>query len=59
MTAVPGVLIKAIANGGLGGGLEIVVVPLTALSISPPHAAAIMLPILILRDIHALWNFPY
>ena len=59
MTAVPAVLNVAIAQGGLGGGLGIVCVPLMALSLSPTHPAAIMLPILIPMDIHALWNFRY
>jgi len=57
MTAIPAVLLVGIAKGGLGGGLGIVGVPLMAMSISPLRAAAIMLPILILMDIHALWNF--
>lgn len=57
MTAIPAVLIVGIAKGGLGGGLGIVGVPLMAMSVSPLRAAAIMLPILILMDMHAVWNF--
>jgi uncharacterized membrane protein YfcA len=57
LTAIPAILIVGIAKGGLGGGIGIVGVPLMALTISPLRAAAIMLPILILMDMHALWNF--
>lgn len=55
--AVPAVLIAGISKGGLGGGLGIMSVPLMALVIGPIQAAAIMLPILCLMDLHALWMF--
>ncbi|MGP1397964.1 MAG: sulfite exporter TauE/SafE family protein [Inquilinaceae bacterium] len=62
--AVPAVLIAGISKGGFGGGIAVMAVPLMSLSISPPQAAAILLPLLCLMDlfgIHAYrrrWDAP-
>jgi uncharacterized protein len=55
--AIPAVLIAGISKGGLGGGLGIVAVPMMALAIGPVQAAAIMLPILCVMDVHGLWLY--
>ncbi len=57
LTTIPAVLIVGVAKGGLGGGIGLIGVPLMALTMPPFQAAAIMLPILILMDIHAVWNY--
>ncbi|WP_366655736.1 sulfite exporter TauE/SafE family protein [Fodinicurvata sp. EGI_FJ10296] len=57
LLAVPAVLIAGISKGGLGGGLGIVAVPMMALAIGPVQAAAIMLPILCVMDLHGLWLY--
>jgi len=57
LTAIPAILIVGIAKGGLGGGLGMIGVPLMTLTMPPFQAAAIMLPILIVMDAHALWNY--
>ncbi len=53
-TAVVAVLILGIAKGGLAGGVGLVAVPLMSLAIEPARAAAILLPILMLMDAHAV-----
>ena len=57
LAAIPAVLIYGIANGGFGGGVGVVAVPLMALGVSPVQAAAILLPILCVMDLLALWVF--
>ncbi len=55
--AVPAVIVSGISKGGFGGGLGIMTVPLMALVLSPPQAAAIMLPILCAIDLVGLWAY--
>jgi uncharacterized membrane protein YfcA len=55
--AVPADLLFGIANGGFGGGLGVMAVPLMALVVSPVQAAAILLPILCLMDLVSLWAY--
>jgi uncharacterized membrane protein YfcA len=55
--AVPAVLVAAISKGGFGGGLGILSVPAMALVVTPPQAAAIMLPILCFMDLFGLWAY--
>jgi uncharacterized protein len=55
--AVPAVLLAGISKGGFGGGLAMLGVPLLAMVISVPRAAAIMLPILCLMDLTGVWAY--
>jgi uncharacterized membrane protein YfcA len=54
---VPAVLILGISKGGFGGGLGSLAVPLTALVVSPIQAAAVLLPILCVMDVHGAWVY--
>ena len=55
--AIPAVIIYGLAKGGFGGAIGIIAVPLMSLAVSPPQAAAILLPILCVMDILALRKF--
>ncbi|EAR11433.1 sulfite exporter TauE/SafE family protein [Reinekea blandensis] len=55
--AIPAVLIFGMAKGGFGGAVSIVSVPLMSLAVSPPVAAAILLPILCVMDLLALKKY--
>ena len=55
--AIPAMLIVGISKGGFGGGLGVVGVPAMSLVVSPPQAAAIMLPILCLMDLFGVWAY--
>ncbi|NNG03927.1 MAG: sulfite exporter TauE/SafE family protein, partial [Inquilinus sp.] len=55
--ALPAVLIAGISKGGFGGGVGLVAVPLMALTVAPPQAAAIMLPILCFMDVFGVWAY--
>lgn len=57
LAAVPAVLLYGIAKGGFAGGFGVVAVPMMALVIPPPQAAAIMLPILLVMDLAAVWAY--
>lgn len=57
LLAVPAVLILGISKGGFGGGLGSLAVPLTALVVSPIQAAAVLLPILCVMDVHGAWVY--
>jgi uncharacterized protein len=52
--AVPAVLLMGISKSGFGGGFGALAVPIMALSISVPQAAAIMLPLLAVMDVLGL-----
>jgi hypothetical protein len=54
---VPAVLLYGIAKGGFAGGFGIIAVPLMALAVPVPQAAAIMLPILLVMDLAAVWAY--
>ena len=54
LLAVPVVLWVGISKGGFGGGAGMVAVPLLALSVPLPQAAAVLLPILCTMDLFAL-----
>jgi uncharacterized membrane protein YfcA len=57
--AVPAFLIAGISKGGFGSGLGMVSVPMLALAIPVPQAAAVMLPLLLAMDLiglKAYWN---
>jgi uncharacterized membrane protein YfcA len=55
--AVPAIVIAGISKGGFGSGVGLLAVPMMALSIPVPQAAAIMLPILCLMDLVGLWTY--
>ncbi|MCC6471014.1 MAG: sulfite exporter TauE/SafE family protein [Alphaproteobacteria bacterium] len=55
--AVPAILIAGISKGGFGSGVGLVAVPMMALSVPVPQAAAIMLPILCIMDLVGLWTY--
>lgn len=57
--AVPAVLLMGLSKSGFGGGLGALAVPLMALAVPVPQAAAIMLPLLAVMDgfgLAALWR---
>lgn len=55
--AIPALLIFGVSKAGFGSGLGILAVPLIALTIPAPRAAAVMLPILCVMDLAALWAY--
>lgn len=57
LCAIPAVLIFGLSKGGFGGGISIISVPLMALTVSPPQAAGILLPILCAMDLFAMRKF--
>jgi len=57
LLALPAVLILGISKGGFGGGLGSLAVPLMALVVSPIQAAAVLLPILCVMDVHGTWVY--
>lgn len=59
VVAVPAVLLMGLSKSGFGGGLGALAVPLMALAVPVPQAAAIMLPLLAVMDafgLAALWR---
>ena len=52
--AVPAVLLLGIGKSGFGAGLGALAVPLMALSVSVPQAAAILMPVLLVMDVLGL-----
>jgi uncharacterized membrane protein YfcA len=57
MLAVPAFLLVGVSKGGFGGGLGSLGVPLMALAVPVPQAAAIMLPLLMAMDVVGVWRF--
>lgn len=55
--AVPAILLTGISKGGFGTGIGMMAVPLMALTVPVPQAAAIMLPILCVMDLVGLWAY--
>ena len=55
--AVPAILLTGISKGGFGTGIGMMAVPLMALAIPVPQAAAVMLPILCVMDLVGLWTY--
>ncbi|MBL8808235.1 MAG: sulfite exporter TauE/SafE family protein [Rhodospirillales bacterium] len=55
--AIPAFLLTGISKGGFGGGLGSMGVPLMALAIPVPQAAAIMLPLLMVMDVVGVWRY--
>lgn len=52
--AIPAVLLIGISKSGFGGGFGALAVPLLALAVPVPQAAAILLPVLVLADVLGL-----
>ena len=55
--AAPSVLLLGISKSGFGAGLGSLAVPLMALAVSVPQAAAILMPVLLLTDLMGLAVF--
>lgn len=54
LLAVIGVMLTGISKSGLAGGAGVIVMPLLALVINVPQAAALMLPLLIIMDMRTI-----
>lgn len=57
LVAVPAVVLTGVSKAGLGGAIGVLGVPIMALAIDVPQAAAIMLPILLVMDAIGLVTF--
>ncbi|OYU32197.1 MAG: permease [Comamonadaceae bacterium PBBC2] len=51
LVSVPAVLLLGISKSGFGAGLGSLAVPMMALAVSVPQAAAILMPVLLLMDV--------
>ena len=51
VVAVPAVLLLGISKSGFGAGFGSLAVPLMAMAISVPQAAAVLMPVLLLMDL--------
>ncbi len=56
-TAIPAVLLMGLSKSGFGAGLGSLAVPLMALAIPVPQAAALLMPVLLLTDILSVAAF--
>jgi len=56
-TAIPAVLLLGISKSGFGAGLGSLAVPLMALAIPVPQAAAVLMPVLLLMDVMGVAAF--
>ncbi|MFM8623475.1 MAG: sulfite exporter TauE/SafE family protein [Betaproteobacteria bacterium] len=54
LVAIPSVLLMGVSKSGFGTGFGSLAVPLMALAVSVPEAAAILMPVLLLTDILGL-----
>ena len=57
MVAVPAVLLLGISKSGFGAGFGSLAVPLIALAVTVPQAAAVLMPVLLLMDLLGLAVF--
>jgi uncharacterized membrane protein YfcA len=56
-TAIPAVLLMGLSKSGFGAGLGSLAVPLMAMAVPVPQAAAILMPVLLLMDVLGLAAF--
>ena len=57
VVAIPAVILLGISKSGFGAGFGSLAVPIMALSISVPQAAAILMPVLLLMDVLGMAAF--
>jgi uncharacterized protein len=57
LAAIPAVLLNSLSKGGFGGAFGGIAVPLMASVVSPPQAAAIMLPLLCSADVFGMRRY--
>lgn len=57
VVSIPAVLLMGISKSGFGGGFGSLVVPMMALTVSVPKAAAILMPVLLVMDLLGLGVF--
>ena len=57
VVAIPAVLLLGISKSGFGSGFGSLAVPIMALSISVPQAAAVLMPVLLLMDVLGMAAF--
>ena len=55
--AIPGVVLLGISKSGFGTGFGSLVVPMMALVIPVPQAAAILMPVLLALDLMGIWAY--
>ena len=54
MAAIPSILLIGISKSGFGSGFGGLAVPLMALTVTVPEAAAVLMPLLFVLDVLAL-----
>ncbi len=57
LVAIPAVLLLGLSKTGIGAGLGSLAVPLMALAVPVPQAAAILMPVLLVMDVMAMAAF--
>ena len=57
VTAIPATILMGLGKSGFGGGLGGLAVPLMALTVTVPQAAAVMMPLLLVADLIGLKVF--
>lgn len=55
--AVPAVLLLGISKSGFGSGFGSLAVPMMAMAVSVPMAAAMLMPVLLLMDLLGIWAY--
>ena len=58
LVTVPAVLLLGISKSGFGAGFGALAVPMMAMAVSVPQAAAILMPVLLLMDVLGMAVFP-